>query len=148
MTLVEKKFDTPVLIKDGYITIDIPEWELRIIQAVKRTKGKGATNIISEPLPLHKEIILFLLRYYSLEWTVKQIHYSINELRTKNGFKRWAFSSVQGRISELQYHGVVEIVRPPKWYKVVPERAQAVLETNSFVKKLSDSTMKNVCIKS
>lgn len=132
MILIDKKIDEPVFIQDGYVIIELPDFGLRITQAVKRQKGTGGTNIISKPNPLHQEVLTFLLNWTDKRWTVKELHFCINEERTKKNLKRWAFSSIQGRVSELQYHQAIVLIKEPKWYIVNAERAKEILTKNSF----------------
>lgn len=133
--IVEIVRDDPVLIENGYVTIHLNEYNLKVRQKVKRMKGTGAINDFKEPKPIHLEIIKFILENQELNrsnWTVKQVHYLINEQRTKKSLNRYGFSTIQGRISELQYHGVVYLDKSPKWYKLVDEKVRKVILEMKF----------------
>jgi len=64
--LVEELIDEPVLIDDGYVTIYLPKYGLKIIQAVKQQKGMGTHDAKrlagQKPDAEHMAIIITMLQ--------------------------------------------------------------------------------------
>lgn len=131
-----KSFDyvieEPALIRGGYVEISVAG--LKIRQRVKRSKGVGAVFNGDIPDKIHIEIMRFLVDNVpaQYDWTVKQTHYSLNQKRIHAGLKPHGFSTVQGRLSELQGKKIIILTKKPKWYRYDPARLLRVLHDNSF----------------
>lgn len=148
--LEEKKPDIiieePAMIIDGYVIINLKKFgaELIVKQKVKRQKFVGATNDQEKPGEIALEIISWFLNMpRASAFTVKYVHYKINEERIKKHLDRRGFSSVQGRMSELVNHKVLSLTtnpmkfnlfleKNPKYYVLDWERANQVLEQGKF----------------
>lgn len=126
--------DFAVPIIDGYVIIPVGEGANRLYvkQKVVRRKNTGGTNTIKKPSELHIEIInWFRSQPIRARYSVKFVHFKLNETRSRLNLKRLGFSTVQGRISELQFHRVLEFDA----YEYMLDRARAdeVLKRGSFI---------------
>lgn len=76
-TLVEIKNDTPVIIIDGYVTINLPQFNLKIVQKVKGTKGRGVADAdyLKDLNEYHKILCEVLLKEQNKNrvWTVDDL---------------------------------------------------------------------------
>ena len=77
--LVEERIDTPVPIIDGYVTIYLPHFSLKIVQKVRQVKGRGTYDAIKlrgqKPHSLHLKIIKVMKNSEPL--TAEQIHFKV-----------------------------------------------------------------------
>lgn len=129
--------DYAVPIKDGYVIIKIGEGPtaLYVKQRVIRIKNTGATNTIIKPNSIHKEIIeWFRSQPIRARYSVKYACNGINSQREIRKEKTLDYSTVQGRVSELLYHKVLELVQEQgdNYYVLDRARAEQVLTRNSF----------------
>lgn len=129
--------DNPVPIVAGYVLIKVGEGPsaLYIKQKVKRMKNTGGTNEIKKPGELHKEIIAWLISMeMGRKFTVETIHANINSTRYGKNQDMIGFSSIQGRVSELQFHKILQLIQEggKNYYLIDRTRANQVLMENHF----------------
>lgn len=135
--------DYAVPIKEGYVIIKVGEGTgaLYVKQKVVRIKNVGATNKIIRPNTIHKEIMgWFRSQPIRARYSVKAAVNGINHDRQASAEKFLDFSTVQGRISELLYHKVLELIHEggENYYVLDRSRAEQVLTRNSFAWRDSD----------
>lgn len=144
--------DEPVYIKDGYVTIYLPKFELEIKQRVKQIKGLGtydADDLVA-PTTEHLTILNHLLKVTKLElFTSRQIYDEMNNENKKKWIAGLYPQYIEIKhpshirlISGLLRRGCLEIVDRGDWegsrttrapvYELNKERALSVFTTELF----------------
>jgi len=138
--LVELKLDNPVSIIDGYATIDLPQFSLRIIQRVKQTKGRGTADAdqLKELNHYHKDIMPVLIAKYNENrvWTVNDllnaVKFHLSQIDTEK-YSKFNPNHWRRPVSELLRKGILFHYKDSKrQYQVDFNKARKALETGVF----------------
>ena len=128
--------DYPVYIKDGYVTIKLPEYDLIIKQRVKQLKGRGVADAdkLTKPNFYHLEIIKLMLKnpLYAMEGTKIREFVEIEYEKQK---KKFIENNWMRPISELYRKKILtnsgkrgnSII-----YKIDEIKAKGILKNKSF----------------
>ena len=134
--MTEITIDDPVYIKDGFITIRLPEYGLIINQRVKQLKGRGVADAdkLTKPNFYHLEIIKLMLKNptYIMEGTTIRDLVKIEYGKQK---KKFIENNWMRPISELYRKRILmgsgksgnAII-----YKIDEKKAVGVLKNHSF----------------
>ena len=115
-TKLDIRIDNPVLIIDGYITIDLPELDLKITQAVKQVKGRGTHDAIKlkglVPDLIHYAIMKMMFESDETDLTAEDIRVLTRAVLYKNNepvlLRKFDHQSwFQRKHSELLYWKVI-----------------------------------------
>jgi len=133
--LVEIKNDDPALIVDGYVTIFLREYDLKIMQKVKQLKGRGTADAdrLYDLNDYHKTMISVLFMSTWDNWTSEQIR-ALCRARIQSENKIFKENNWMRPVSELLRKKVLDIVpgiSPPK-YSLDREYAKKCLESGKF----------------
>ena len=129
--------DFPVPIINNYVIIKVGHGAtaLYVKQKVVRVRNQGATNTIKKPNPIHLEIInWFRSREIRAKYSYDYIVNDINQKRSSQGLRKYAPSTIQGRISELQFRRILELIVESGKHYFVLDRAmtEKVLREGKF----------------
>lgn len=132
--LVEERIDDPVSIVDGYITIYLPQFSLKIVQAVKQVKGMGTHD--AKRLAGHRPDLEHLAIIEMMLSPQERTDLTAEEMRVKTRtllyfkddilFRKFDKQSwFQRKHSELLYWKIIERVgqRAAPTYEINREKA-------------------------
>ena len=134
--MTEITIDNPVYIKDGFVTIRLPEYDLIINQRVKQIKGRGVADAdkLTKPNFYHLEIIKLMLKnpLYIMEGTKIRDFVKIEYDKQK---KKFIGNNWMRPISEL-YRKRILISSGKSGnaiiYKIDEKKAKEILKNKSF----------------